>query len=470
MHLSCYITRNTFFHLEQKWDSHPEFRPLVILAATVALVATPIFLSADVIRSIYRSCIKEIPSSDYHYFFSTPIFSDYEKQLRQFIKNETDNLPMLADLDLVRWISKPIKDKHLFYQGVLLRLRALVHQKTMLDPEIAEFTERACCWIYTGSNLLPTMTDWVKGHMNDEEKRGLSYGKIHEVIKNLHSRWKLDARFQGEIFQDYRPYDPRYLGDTPSFFFRVGDTQIIRTPAITRDKGRSFWGTLNEASIVEEFLGFLQHYKRQEKVHLYVNLMASHGSEKIRNKALEDLESKYSNVFHLITLSKDCIFYHQTDRFAHQNEAELFKKDFINQMFNDSSAFHWPVSWDRDETKIRCLEAIEKVHANYFGSASLLNLEQRRRFIELAYTEIIESFLVENKPATCNISCRSCVDRGAANLSLLYAKTHPLKKPESRETLAVMALAPAMIAQSRQMLDHRMFRLSEALDQLLYQK
>lgn len=465
MFSSCSITRNAFFYLENKWDESPKLRPLVLLAAAVAAVASPLLLLADGARWAYRSWIKKIPSTDYHYFYSTEIFSRYLEQLKEYIGNELKDHPGLQSLDLVKWVQGAVSNRETFHQGFVSQVRNLVNQKETLDPEISQFVQRFCAWIYTGATLLPAMTEWIKGHMTEEEKERLAGGKTHEFIRDLHTQWGCKAQFQGETFQDYRPYDPRILGDTPSSFFKVHDTQIIRTPAVTADNKRSFFGTLTKASIVEEFRGFLQHYQQEKKTHLYINLMAPTGSEKVRTNALEDLEKENKIVFQLVTLSKDSSFYHQTDPFARKDNAEFFKKDFIEQMFGNSPHFHWPISWDLPETKEFCRQAVETIHEKYFNSSNVLKIEQRRDFIELAYTEIIETLLVHKKPASCNISCRSCVDRGAANLSLLYAKT-PSTKEAKEETLVTIALAPAIIAQSRLMLTHRMKRLHTALGRL----
>jgi hypothetical protein len=304
--------------------------------------------------------------------------------------------------------------------------------------------------------------------MTSAEQAALSQGQPHHAMRDLHNRWLSETKFQGDVFPDYRPYDPRLLGDTPSHFFSLHDTQIIRTPAVTKDAERTFFGTLTRASIVEEFEGFLSHYERQNKSHLYVNLMAPIGSEKIRIEALEELERKKPALFLLVTLSKDCQFYHQAGRFAAQSDAGSFKETFLKQMFGGNPAYHWPLSWDSAQVRELCSAAIEKVHAEKFNSAHLLSQEQRCRFIELAYTEILEKIIRDKRPATCNISCRSCVDRGAVNLSLLYAKTQPLNTAESRSTLAAIALAPAILAQSRPMLLHRMDRLQGAMEQLSF--
>jgi len=457
IHSSSSITMNTFSHLERKWNDSKNLRPLVLLAGLVASIAIPILLMADAGRYIYRTHIKNIPSADYHYFFSSELYTRYAEQLKNYISDELKDHPAHAHLPLIRLIQNSTKND---YQAIVQEVRKLVIQKSHLDPETARFVERLCCWIYTGPDLLPTMTDWMKNQISTDLSR--------ESIRDLHKRLGQESRFQGEIFQDYRPYDPRYLGDTPSHFFSIQDTQIIRTPAITKDAQRSCFGNLTRAAIVEEFQGFLDHYQREGKTHLYVNLMAPHGSEKIRTEAIEELERKSSAVFHLLTLSKDCAFYHQVDSFWGNDDASQFKETFMDQMFHSNPAFHWPISWDSASTQTLVRKIIDEVHEKHYQSAPQLNRDQRCDFIELAYTAIIESLLHEKKPATCNVSCRSCVDRGAANLALLYAKTQPLETAGSKETLATIALAPAMISQSRQMLPHRMHRLAPALNRLLY--
>ncbi len=466
-HCSFPITANTFLRLENSWkQSHGiARRSLIATAAIAALIITPILFMMDGIRWAYRS-LRKVPLADFPYFYSTQLFDRYREKLHRFISSEVGKNPELGSLDLVRWILQPVSNRELFHKGVVVRHRDLLNRKKDLDPKSAQFAERFCNWIYMGPNLLGAMSQWIQGNMTENERRNLSIKVNSQFLRSLHGRLVNKSQFQGEVFQDYRPYDPRYLGDTPSRLFKIGNTQIIRTPAVTRDEKRSFFGSLEKAKIVEEFEGFLDHAKRVGKRHFYVNLMMRHGSEKKRIEALEDLERKRGDVLDLLTLSHDCDFYHQSNSFSAMNDAEQFKETFIDRMFSDLEAFHFPIAWDRGDTRNIAMNVIEQVHQTYFASAPTLEKWQRHRFIELVYVGIIETFIREKTPATCNVSCRSCVDRGAANLALLYAKTRPLNTPKSRETLATIALAPALIAQGRPMLHFRVNRLS-ALDHLI---
>jgi hypothetical protein len=445
------ITRDFFCRLETKWDESVAARPFIALAAIVTVAVLPILLLCDAARSAYLSYILGVPSRDYDYFYSTKIFSTYQEQLHQFIQSEVKKNPKLASLDLVQWIENGPKDPETHFKGVVARVRKLVRMKDRLALETAQFVERFCKWIYTGPKLLNAMSDWLKIQAPEEE------------IDLLYKKLGAQTRFQGQVFQDYLPYDPRALGDAPSLFFNIGTTQVIRTPAVTRDLERTMLGTLKKAEIVEEFEGFLESYEKEGKHHLYVNLMAhGGGSEQLRNEALIDLERKLKATLHLVHLSKDCSFYHQSHSFSGLENAAQFKQVFIDQMFGVNPAFKWPSVWDQKRTKEICQEAIDRVHQNHFESKETLSREERCDFIELVYTEIIEALILSTKPASCNVSCRSCVDRGAVNLSLLYAKT----QPKSPLTLATIALTPAMLSQGRMMLPHRMHRLRTALARL----
>jgi hypothetical protein len=317
------------------------------------------------------------------------------------------------------------------------------------------FTKKLCHWIYTGPHLLPAMQEWLISHMNSQEQQQFD-------IDQIYRRWQKLPAFQGEIFAEHRPYDPRLLGDTPSALFNIGATQIIRTPAITTEGSRTFFGTLTQSRIAEEFLGHLDYCRCENKTHLYINLMAPYGSEKVRTEALLDLETQQGDLFHLLTLSKDCSFYHQTGPFKTMESAQTFKEAFLHELFH-GRAYHWPRAWDLKEAETLCEQAIEETHSAHFPSQTALSFDERRTFIELAYTCIIEKLILHYQPTICNISCRSCVDRGAASLSLLYRKTHP----NDRATFATLALGPAIFAQSRLMLSHRFERLAHALKKCL---
>ncbi len=420
-----HVTKTTFHCLANNWESSPRTRPLLILAGIVAVVALPLLLTADAFRYAYF-VYHGFPKKEFHSFFNTPIYSSYVSQLKEFIKKDPSE-----------------------HETFVREFRQLYNEKD-LDYQTRASIEKLGHWIYTGAHILPYMNEWIKAQSI------MPKGSASEQMEILYNNLGNQERFRQEEPPSYRQYDARMLGDTPSSFYSLHNTKIIRMPAPTRDGNRGLFGIMHSAEIVEEFKAHLDYCQKNNETHFYVNLMHRDGNEGLRTHAIEELEKQYDH-FSLLTLSKNCSFYNQ---FRSYPSAQEFKEDFLEQLLNDKKNYHIPIRHDLEDTKALIQKALDRVHCIYFKAKNDLTREERKIFIDLAYAEIIEAMIKTYQPTTCNLSCKSCIDRGASSLALLYAKAH---SSVDQETLISMALAPAMITSNRMMQQAHMTRLLEAL-------
>jgi hypothetical protein len=137
----------------------------------------------------------------------------------------------------------------------------------------------------------------------------------------------------------------------------------------------------------------------------------------------------------------------------------------------NSSDFYWPKKvLEGHAWKEECEMICENVHQAFFEGKETLTRQERLDFIELVYADIIYALADILQPSTLNLTCLSCIDRGASSLSLLYL--HKLKREKAildpaqvKKTIA-LALGPALLAQNRPPEKGRVDRLSSAAKKL----
>lgn len=204
------------------------------------------------------------------------------------------------------------------------------------------------------------------------------------------------------------------------------------TPTVEDKKGK--------ASIVPEFKGMLQHYRRENKKHLYVSNQNTipkegisaaliNGDETNRSDVILDLQDgkDYKGAYFAIALSKNSSFYYQKGKFKDKNDAVGFKAELYSQIFlmdRAASGCYIPdsikqVIANKDNNK--ALKLIDDIHADLFGGRQDLTEAERKLFIEIYYDHLTKMILVDMDIDSYNISCKDKIDRGAGSDAQLYA-------------------------------------------------
>lgn len=435
---------------------------------------------------------------DFHSLFSSELFKDYVQHLGDHVTRAIKNLKGLSlkgpfthpiqkhtveFIDLISGFKgSSNNDRREFYEQIVLRLRALINEKHQLPYVISDaatlesiqFIEDLSAFIYSGTSMFPEIGNFMSKYISQadmDELSTLPSSDLPQWIKTKHDRLPRDNDLKG-IDEGKRKYDPRLLGDIPTVLFEYPlakkKVTIIRTPTTVRDVLRNTQNMLESAQVVEEFTGFLDSRREQNKTHLYVNLMdRNSASESIRTRCIEGLEKKYPATLQVITLAKNSDFYHQKGTWDLPSmEFVDFKKKFMDEMYSNSSGFRWPASLADEQWKKICSHVLDQVHQKYFKDVANLNKQERKDFIEIAYTEIIEAALQHLNFDSCNVSCLSTVDRGAAVLTELFIKSCRKVQGElesgEKQKVVSMVFAPAILAQNRVMQQDRMERFHSA--------
>ncbi|MCX6990574.1 MAG: hypothetical protein NTX49_05885 [Chlamydiae bacterium] len=458
-------------------------KSLYRVALLVVAITLPFFLIADLIYSPFRA----VPLPDCHYQFKSKVFSTYFDQLKKYIDDEVKLQPQEGgskpDFDkevteLINFIqkAKPTtwKSKLNFHEKLLDKLRILLNKKDSLTTASVKFLQDFSKWIYTGPQLLGAMTEFLSSEILPSTLKisasHLNKHSLCDFLEFLHKEITKNKTKYPSISGAPRYYDAHRLGDTPSMLFEISfegkKTQFIRTPAVTMDIKRDS-RLLLEAAVVPEFLGLLD----EKEPHLYVNLMdRTTDSEQIRSAAIEKLQDQHPlKNFHSITLDKDSSFYKQNGT-AQSLEATKFKTKFLNHLFT-SPSFLWPPSLSTTAWNIKCHEVIDNIHTTLFANRQTLSTSERKDFIEIAYCHFVKEAIKVIKPSTCNISCRSTIDRGASMLAGFYAdhllETQGNLTSEDCLKISAIALTPAILTQNRAPFKERTNRLICALKRII---
>lgn len=477
-----------------------------MLAASNTFISTMEKIQKGVLP-LFASHAPSSPRDDFDIFFSSAIFGMYVQKLQAGIRETLDEYSALKAVyprgpfthqiqkDAVDLISHILNFKDVsnngnreFHRQVVNKLRDLINEKKLLmisgnDPgtiQSIEFIESMSQFVFSGTNMMPEfnrlMEQYIPGS-GFKELNALPSSSIPQWIKKWHTQLSKRSDFTG-IDNAKRIYDPRLLGDIPAVLFNYPlagkNIKVIRTPNVVRDLTRNKENILTMCHVVEEFSGFLDNHQKHNRVHLYVNLMQRQNatSESVRTQCIEGLEKLYPETLQVITLAKNTDFYNQDKEFNVASISYIeFKKQFLSEMFIKSAAYRWPAVLNGDNWIKKCDEVLDKVHKNYFKDVANLSKQERQDFIEIAYTEIIETAMEQLKPDTCNVSCLSTVDRGAAVLTELFVKSCRKNKleldAEQRKQLVSIALAPAILAQNRVMLQEWIDRFHTATERML---
>lgn len=210
------------------------------------------------------------------------------------------------------------------------------------------------------------------------------------------------------------------------------------------------------------FLVYLQSLKAGQK-HMYVNNI-SHSYEtdkrrksllKFTQASLEENRAKtlqalseseeYSEKFLMISLPHDSDFYTQKGTPAEVSSSE-FMKQIIDLMTRNEEGFYLPHALRSEEFYSRVELEFREVLEKYFSNTDTLNFEQRRNFIQIAYSVITKVAIDTQKITHMNITCKDGVDRAMGSAANLMVYLNPLLPAE--EILYIICL-PATLNHAR---------------------
>lgn len=395
-----------------------------------------------------------------HHYFTSSFYNDFKQFLKEQVVAEKVHLsPFLKEAAQEFINAHKVNKKIETYHHLTSAMRSEIENKPA-----DETLKKLCYKLYT-QDLKSSYEKLLIQELRIQSLKVVQtmQGEVfHQFLQSSYDKVAL-----GWFYGDHRGpalYDPRMRGDLPCKIFEVSlkgrKIKVLRTPNVTFDgiKNGRF-----HSEVVPEFEGFLRNQQR----HLYVNLMwnkrlACFNHEATRSDAIDSLMLKYPH-FVSVSLDKDSFFYHQI---LHENQslAVEFKSRFIHQMENRQN-FRFPYDLN---IKKELEPILNKIHGKFFKYKQKLSQQERKDFIELSYSAIIEYLAQRYKVKTMNVSCKSTVDRGASQLAMFHAyQAHRKKIPLDKGLITILTFAPALGAKNRAMLFDRFSRMQTTLKYLI---
>jgi len=465
-------------------------KALIVIAMTLSVLVLPILMPLE-----YAVCriVKSMRKDDCHFFYTTSVFQEYTTQLIQFTQSylqefteEAQNDFEKQTLDFAQKITQftvaSESENRRFHQDMLTKLRSLIVKKenrindpSALTLKMQNFINALSVWQFTQVNLTGSMQNFITSDaiLNISETSDLRV--VPQILEKAYQTICNDNRFLSIFYCFGNLYDAHLLGDLPtkldSFTITTQSersVQVIRTPSVTKDLERQFLTqNLLKAKVNEEFSNFIRVYANNGKKHLYVNVMKRSGSEAVRSHAIEAMEedATLKDGIRVVTLNTNSEFYQQHGSYETQDNAIVFKNTFLEKMFEVDGDYYWPKELDKEILKAQCKSIIDNVHRSLFNQNDTLTQDQRKNFIELTYIELIPTLAKMLDAHTLNVTCKSCIDRGASILCLLYLKQmiERKEKVDIKKALTI-AYAPAILSMNRPMTKVRFSRLHSAIN------
>lgn len=190
--------------------------------------------------------------------------------------------------------------------------------------------------------------------------------------------------------------------------------------------------------------------------------------ESRRSARLHDLENDHSNVF-VITLDKNLSFYNQAHQFKNVYSVKDFKALFMEEL-KAQKAFRFPRVLMEDEKFFNdeVPAILDQVQEEFFEGNLVLSHQKRGEFIDLAYCALIEKIAEKLNIEILNTSCKSTVDRGAAQLCMLHAYHNRHNQAAiDKKMVATLTFGPVIANMNRVMIPDRFEQLKHVFRHLI---
>ncbi|MEI6243202.1 MAG: hypothetical protein WCP39_07380 [Chlamydiota bacterium] len=278
---------------------------------------------------------------------------------------------------------------------------------------------------------------------------------------------QISAKLHGGL--KYFTFDPQMQGNPAYISFVTNKCKVLHLGCPTRN-----------AKVSEEFQAYISALGK--KNHIYINLQDGRpvrqkikdlwmagkfyeaikifikmcvlliGHERNRVIALQKFSTTHKN-FILYSFEKNSSFYHQYGT-PKKMPWKHFKQQFIHRMFEaPNSGFILP-----PQKKEKFSHILRQVKALFFPNKNKLTQDERKDFIEIAYTFFMADLIQGTKNVeSCNLTCKEAVDRGATSNALLFQLLSP-----KQGNLDEITLFPALWGRKRSMEEEKWKRFHSA--------
>ncbi len=242
--------------------------------------------------------------------------------------------------------------------------------------------------------------------------------------------------------------------------------QNIRIPSPTHQE------VVSKACVVEEFKSYLASLSDgiSSEHHLLINLQdRTSWREHARCLALEELDnqSEGRSQVTVVTLAKDTDFYWQESPYDIDNHADTFIQNFREQLEDDKCGFHFPEDMREELFPQFVHQLLDSVHRTFFEERNVLDIQERRDFIEIAYLFLELKLLDILRPDAFSLVCKDGVDISSPSNGLLFLFMKLLNQDEITESgldqLNVMLYSQSFLLRERVIIKKRINRMIDAL-------
>lgn len=147
--------------------------------------------------------------------------------------------------------------------------------------------------------------------------------------------------------------------------------------------------------------------------------------------------------------------------------SEIFMASFLDELWGESRGYFLPAKLKTEEMKQTIKEMMEEQLNELFGGRRVLSIQERKEFIELFYTPLIQLFVLKTGATSFNVSCKDCIDRGAAeNAKLIWWRAlleGEQGSPEKQVDFLVTVFLYAILVRHRKINHNRLQRLLDAV-------
>lgn len=401
------------------------------------LAGNPRHLSSEVKRN--RGYFR-----DFQVFLRRCLQSTEYQKLMAYTSDKSNQFAT-AILSLLHFISMSLYTQLTGYQEWMSNIHRLIDKAT---EKLSADHKEACksvkkLWCKLAGDYA-SMSKFLKGHAS---------GPLNKILTVLE---------EGECNE----FDPILQDNLPSQLFTLysqeNRIQFARWPSPTYQE------VINRANMNEEFKAFLYgcaHGHTVNKVLIFNFQDRVSWKEHCRCLAIEDLSNKesFSKHFDVVTIAKDTEFYHQLAPYNQENNAQVFIKQFHEQLADENGGYFFPARLRKDLLRNFIPGALEAVHRIFFSNKNVLTREQRLDFIEIFYL-FLQLKIIENlKPDHVGLACKDGLDissSAGAELFIFLKLLHQERLSENdQEHLELMIYGPCLITRERMMMPDRFNRM-----------
>jgi hypothetical protein len=263
-------------------------------------------------------------------------------------------------------------------------------------------------------------------------------------------------------------FDTMNLGNVPwqigTLYFGNNRIKLLRLPTPVRQT------QIDQASITDEFQGFLRSLEGQASM-LLVNFNdPANWKEYARAAALESLEELFPNTLCVTTLVKDSDFYHQSGPYEKEGRSDLFLTSLRDNLSGSNAELILSPKIDRQLFSTFIEELTFALHHLFFKRKKRLTRQERLDFIELTQLFITFKLIDLLEPGILSLSCKDGVDVGMAATAALIAAVGLLRgdrfTQKDRHLFWSLLFVPALLHRERCLQKDKLDRLIHMLHRM----